>query len=139
MFYIFKVILGQYISLKTNIECQSWSNRRPRYWEDSNYTEYEAGKNCRARNDAEVIINDFYTGDISKQDAVGVNKLPEYRELGNLVFIESNRLKDGSLQPLPLKHVDTGTGLERVVATLNGIDSNYETDFRGNNRNPPVS
>ena len=71
----------------------------------------------------------YYTGDISKQDAVGVNKLPEYRELGNLVFIESNRLKDGSLQPLPLKHVDTGTGLERVVATLNGIDSNYETDL----------
>ena len=72
----------------------------------------------------------YYTGEnLKKQDASGINTLDEYRELWNLVFIEYNRKEDGSLEDLPMKHVDTGMGLERILATLNGIDDHYKTDL----------
>ena len=63
------------------------------------------------------------------QNSKGVNILDEYRELWNLVFIQYNRQEDGSLDELPMKHVDTGMGLERIVATLNNIDDHYLTDL----------
>jgi alanyl-tRNA synthetase len=52
-----------------------------------------------------------------------------YIELWNLVFIQYNRSDNGNLQELPAKHVDTGAGLERVVAVLQNKASNYDTDL----------
>ena len=50
-------------------------------------------------------------------------------ELWNLVFIQYNRLANKELEPLPACHVDTGAGLERIAAYLQGTPSNYQTDL----------
>ena len=59
------------------------------------------------------------------------NDSGRYLEIWNLVFMQFERHEDGRSEPLPNPSIDTGAGLERVAAVLQGVDSNYDTDLFG--------
>ena len=67
---------------------------------------------------------DIFGGPPGSPDADG----DRYIEIWNLVFMQFNRDKEGNLHPLPKPSVDTGMGLERIAAVVQGVHTNYDID-----------
>jgi alanyl-tRNA synthetase len=67
--------------------------------------------------------------DVTQEEFEALGEAGEFLELWNLVFMQYDRSADGTLTPLPAPSIDTGAGLERVCAVLQGVDSNYKTDL----------
>ena len=91
-----------------------------------NFWEMGATGPCGPCSEIHVYLDEGSVPENVTQDDLNSGK---FIELWNLVFIQSNRKTDGSLEPLPNTHVDTGAGLERLVAYMQQTSSNYETDL----------
>ncbi len=94
-----------------------------RFGEKDNF--WEMGETGPCGPSSEIHINTGDDYDNPKYVNAGV---PECIELWNLVFIQYNKDEKGKLHDLPMKHIDTGMGFERMCALLQNKKSNYDTD-----------
>ncbi len=78
---------------------------------------------------SEIIIDQGEDFGCGKSDCALGCECDRFLELWNLVFMQYDRDKAGTLNPLPNPSIDTGMGLERITAVLQGVKSNYETDL----------
>lgn len=109
-------------------ECNFPKERIVRMGESENWWAAGPTGSCGPCSEIHVDLGTAYGGDeYSKIGDEGTEN--RYIEIWNLVFTEWNRMEDGSLEPLPKKNIDTGAGLERIAATVQGKENNFETDL----------
>jgi alanyl-tRNA synthetase len=101
--------------------------RKENFWEMA-----ETGP-CGPCSEIHIDRGEEFDNLAGKPHRCGVNgECTRFLELWNNVFIQYNRTGPDTLEPLPATHVDTGMGFERIVAILQGVDSNYKIDlFQG--------
>lgn len=93
---------------------------------DANENWWAKGETGPCGPDSEMF---YWTGDEPAPESYQETwEDPRWVEIWNDVFMQFNKKEDGSLEKLPAQNVDTGMGLERTVAVLNGQRSVYETD-----------
>ena len=109
-------------------ECNFPKERIVRMGESENWWSAGPTGSCGPCSEIHVDLGVQYGGDEnSKIGDEGTDN--RFIEIWNLVFTEWNRMEDGSLEPLPKKNIDTGAGLERIAAVVQGKTNNFETDL----------
>lgn len=109
-------------------ECDFPKERIVRMGESENWWSAGPTGSCGPCSEIHVDLGIQYGGDEnSKIGDEGTDN--RFIEIWNLVFTEWNRMEDGSLEPLPKKNIDTGAGLERIAAVVQGKSNNFETDL----------
>jgi len=105
-------------------------NKILRFDEKDNFWEMGEVGPCGPCSEIHIDLGPDYCDHQGEEHTCFVNgDCGRYIELWNLVFIQYNRDASGELNTLPAKHVDTGAGLERIVAVLQHRKSNYESDL----------
>lgn len=109
-------------------ECNFPRERIVRFGEEDNWWAAGPTGSCGPCSEIYVDLGVKFGGDENSRlgDADTDNR---FIEIWNLVFTEWNRMEDGHLEPLPKKNIDTGAGLERITAVVQGKPNNFETDL----------
>ncbi|MEM7415356.1 MAG: alanine--tRNA ligase [Gemmatimonadota bacterium] len=99
-----------------------------RLWDKDNFWQMADTGPCGPCSELHFDLREDRTPVTSTEEFVELNDSGRIVELWNLVFMQFDRDAEGTLHPLPAPCVDTGAGLERIAAVLQGADSNYHTD-----------